>query len=134
LRTSDKIDDKSIEWVVFWRENLAFVLRAEPDRIQLEEPCPEADLCTLSKSLSRYPGLFAAAKRRGTNDYALLPSYGSNSSDWPDIQWKGMQGKMGMRLHSSVLSGLQFAGVVALVLFFDNLQGLSVAEEVIWRT
>jgi hypothetical protein len=50
--------------------------------------------------------LFAAAKRRGTNDYALLPSYGSNSSDWPDIQWKGMQGKMGMRLHSSVLSGL----------------------------
>jgi len=43
-----------------------------------------------------------------------------------------MQGKMGMRLHSSVLSDLQFrAGVVALVLFFDNLQGPSVAEEVV---
>jgi hypothetical protein len=38
---------------------------------------------------------------------------------------------MGMRLHGYVLSGLQFrAGVVARVLFFDDVQGPSAAEEV----
>jgi hypothetical protein len=45
-------------------------------------------------------------RRRGKDDHAVLPFYDGNSGERPDIQWKAMQGKMGMRLHRSVLSGL----------------------------